>query len=779
MKRDLSIHRQIAASAVKKLSFEEKLMAFAGTAAEMEKIGLPRFWIGGEGSHGVQARNDQAGELGKPAYTTLFPNPIGMASSRDKELLRAIGRVVGTEARSLYNDRKNGSLCIWAPTVDMERDPRWGRNEEGYGEDPHLTSRMAGEYILGMAGEDPDYVLCGATLKHFYGNNVEKNRVTADSKISQQMQDDYYIRVFRETIEYATPLAAMSSYNMVNGLPSTVNPQLRNLLKKWGLTHIVSDAGALTNTVEPQRIVSKESQGAALAIKAGVDYFPDAVAGDNMHQRNAVREAIKEGLMTEEDLDASLTDKLTAYSVLGLFEDPLLPPSPYTKDTYNITKVDTKESRALARSAAGACSVLLKNEGGTLPLQKDQSVLLLGPFADRCPLDWYSGFTTKMVTLKDAISEQPDQSITAGEGLYPAVRIRLSGDTYAGLQEDKLIPVSRDQAETFRIMLWDSSRITFRCESSGKLLSTDGELSEKENGGKEPVIHQGPLECFSWFFCEAFETYDKDGNTIYFEEDNALHFWEDARICGIKNRAGKLPLTFETVTCAEEILEKQPSAEVVVAAFGLHPIINCKEDWDRTSIRMPVFQQALLDLICEKYEKTVLLLAANAPIAVKKQQESSRIPAILWAALGSEEYGNGLWDVIFGRISPCGRLPQTWYADDEQLGDMEEYDIRKNKMTYLYFDQTPLYPFGYGLTYTSFEKEILGTEPDEEGHESVTVRIKNTGKAASDEVAEVYRDREGRLYLWEDARPLDCPLAGFAKIKDIKPGQECIARISL
>ncbi|MBR5420050.1 MAG: glycoside hydrolase family 3 C-terminal domain-containing protein, partial [Lachnospiraceae bacterium] len=477
IERDLREHRKQARAAVEKLSFEEKLIAFAGTAKEMEALGLPRFWIGGEAAHGIQARNDQVGELGKPAYTTVFPNPIGMAASWDKELMHDIGEVTGIEARSLFMEGKHGSLCVWAPTVDMERDPRWGRNEEAYGEDPHLSSRMAGEYILGMAGEDPNYVRCGATLKHFYANNVEKNRRVADSNITEKLKDSYYIRVFKEVIEYAMPLAAMSSYNVVNGVPSTVNPELRSLLKAWGLTHIVADAGALTYTVDPQKVAKDEAEGAAMAIKAGVDYFPDPVAGDSMHQRNAVREAIERGLMTEADLDASLEDKLTAYSILGLFDYENtkalgldLPKPPFTKDEYNLSKVDSAYNRSVARRTAAEAVVLLKNENKALPLGKEESVVLAGPFADRCPLDWYSGYTTKMVTIREGMENQG--KILAEEGLYPYVKIRLK-DGYAGLSNGMLCKVAKEQAETFRIMLWDDKRITLRAVSNGKLLTTN------------------------------------------------------------------------------------------------------------------------------------------------------------------------------------------------------------------------------------------------------------------------------------------------------------------
>ncbi len=782
-KRDLTKHRKKAAEIVSKLNFEQKLIAFAGNAKDMESLGLPKFWIGGECAHGVQARNDQAGELGNPAYTTVFPNPIGMAATWDKELMHQIGTVAGTEARSLYMEGKNGALCVWAPTVDMERDPRWGRNEEGYGEDPHLTSRLAGEYILGMAGDDETYVRCGASLKHFYGNNVEVNRNTADSNISEELKETYYVKVFKDTIDYAMPLAAMSSYNLVNGVPSTVNPELRTKLKAWGLTHIVADAGGLTYTVERQHVAKDEAEGAAMSIKAGVDYFPDPVAGDNMHQRNAVREAIKRGLMTEEDLDASLTDKFTAYSILGLFENDELPPVPFSKEDYNMSKVDSAENRAVARRAAAECIVLLKNENETLPLKKEDSVILAGPFADRCPLDWYSGFTTKMVTIKEGMEAAAGKEIPDAT-LFPCVRLRLpkaagGKDAYAGLDQDgRVIAVEKEKAELFRIMLWDDTKFTIRAMSNNKLLTSQ---KPEELEEKDPIYEGSPEyfackdECFSWFFWEAFSFLDEKDEVISFTEENVLRFWEDERITAIRNWDGKIPAAFETVEDVPSQIEKLADADKVVACFGLHPIINCKEDYDRKSIELPPFQRRMLSLLQEKYDKVILLLSANAPLAVVPEQTSGRIPAILWACQGSEEYGNGVADVIYAKKGPAGRLPQTWYASDDQLADINDYDIKKTKMTYLYFEGEPLYRFGYGLTYSTFETAFA----DVGDEQSCLVAVRNTGKLTSDYVVAVYEDADKKRYLQDEQIPVGARLIGFERVKDVAPGQTMQVRIRL
>ncbi len=770
-KRNLEEHRRRAADEVAKLSFEQKLTAFAGTAAEMEQIGLPRFWVGGEAAHGIQARNDQAGELGVPAYTTVFPNPIGMTATWDKELMHRIGQAVGIEARSLFIAGKHGSLAPYAPTIDMERDPRWGRNEEGYGEDPHLASRMGGEYILGMAGDDENYVRCGATIKHFYGNNVEKDRTTADSNIPPELDESYYLRVFKETIDYAHPIAVMSSYNLVNSVASTVNPILREKLKKWGISYVVADAGALIHTVDPQHVAKDVAEGAAMAVKAGVDYFPDAVAGDNSLQRNAIREAIDRGLMTEADLDRSLTDKLTAYSLLGLFpydEKYSLPKAPFEKEDYDLSRVDCSEHRQLARLAASKACVLLKNDKDALPINNEESVALLGPFADRNPLDWYSGYTTHMVTLREGMeSQQPKVSVC--DDLMPRVRIKTGGG-YACIKNGMLSAGTVKEAEVFSIMLWDESRITLRTGSTGKLLTTsrpDG-FEEKDDIRIQdaPTVFAYPDESFSWFVNEAFEMYDSDGNVIYFDEDNAESFWENADIKGIKNRDGSLELSFETVESLDSRAGSLKAADKAVVCLGLHPMINCKENIDRRSIELPPFQRAMLSHVMKRYDKVILLLSCGGPVAVTKEQNDDRIRAIMWAAQGSEEYGNGVADILCGKLSPAGRLPQTWYASDDDLGDINDYDIKSAGKTYLYLKCRPLYPFGYGLSYTGFEYE-LRQKPD-----GIYVYVKNTGDTISDTVVQVYRSPDGKLYIYGQDMPKESCLAGFERVKDVAPGQK-------
>ncbi len=761
MRRDREWHLQNAKRFLDRLSTEQKLLIVSGSMEERLEAGLPAFEAFGEAAHGVQARHDQSFDLGTPVNTTVFQNPVGFAATWDKELMRNVGRVVGTEARSLYNDNLHNALCMLAPTVDMERDPRWGRNEEAYGEDPHLTSRMAGEYIRGMAGDDPDYVMCGATLKHFYGNNTEDMRSLADSNISDELKDTYYIHVFEEVIDYADPMAVMSSYNYVNGVPNTFNPELRTRLKARGLPYVSGDGGVIGLSIRLQHEANDMADALLKAIHAGMDAFPE----DKNQIREALVELLDSGRLTEEELDEVVLNRLLVFSLLGLLTPAR---DAFPREVYNASRVDTGESRALARQASSEAAVLLKNRENALPLADEDKVLLLGPFIDRCPMDWYSGVTSKQVTLKDGMKDH----LAGSEELFPYVRIRLADGSYAGVEKDRIVPVAKEEAETFRIMLWDDSRFTIRAMSNGKLLTThapEEKIINSEIPEEKFVLYAYRDEAFSWFVQEAFRMIDGQGEEIFFTEENALHFWEDARIAGIRNHDGETRLTFETVTTAEELLQKAAEAAGdcrVIASFGLHPIVNGKEEWDRTSIQLPSFQRAVLRLIRESFPEVILLLHTNSPVAILEEAEDDRVKAILWMATGSEEYGNSLQDVFFGRVSPAGCLCQTWYRDDGQLPAITDYDIKTNKVTYLYLEDEPLFRFGYGLSYTTFQKEIVGTEAGR-----VSVRVKNTGDCISDTVVQVYKRPEG-YSLWEDCSMAGGRLAAFTRLKDLKPGEE-------
>jgi len=777
MKRGLDYHIDRAKNLLEGRSLEDKLKMIYGNIEEKIALGVPYIDFSGEAAHGVQARHDQDFDLGNPEYTTIFPCPIGMAASFDSDMMHKVGDVVGTEMRSLVNEHRHNALVALAPTVDMERDPRWGRNEEAYGEDPYLTAQMAGNYILGMAGDNKDFVRAGATLKHFYGNNYEKERYTADSVIPENLKNDYYLKVFEDIISYAQPLSVMSSYNKINGVTATFNPELKTLLKSWGVPFVISDAFTLFFSVNMQKTAKDFPDAIKKAYGAGVDVFME----DWNNEIPAIKEAVEKGIVTEEDITEALTHKLTAYSMLGMMIEDLNEDHVskyFPKEDYNISKVDTAESRQLAREMTSKSVVLLKNDG-MLPLSTGlesgapKNTFLLGPFAASAPLDWYSGLSSHTVTLDEGLG-------VPYEELIPTVRIKLENGEYVGIADGKLVTVSPESAGVFNIMLWDDSRITLRAMSNGKYLTSRSPKKKSLNAtGEEDKfsLYAYPDHPFSWFLNEAFQLIDSEDEVITYDCDTALRFWEDSRIKGIKNVDGSIKISFETVDDTDSLLvnaEKMglKSDSNIVAAFGLHPMVNCKEERDRDSIELPPFQRAVLRKLRKSYKNISLLLMANAPLAVVEEDAAPEIRSILWSAFGSEELGTGIADILTGKESPAGRLPQTWYMGDLQLPDINDYDIEKNGMTYIYMTEKPLYRFGYGLTYSKFKVTL----------DSSKIKIKNIGDTPSEFVVTIYKDSDGGYHIYDNDRdgrdtegnliPVGSRLVAFDRTETIKPNEE-------
>ena len=786
MKRNVVFHRKRAEAFLSKLSFEEMILIRTGYPEDKKRIGVPYIDFPGEAAHGAQARHDQNFDLGEPVPATTFPTAIGMVSSFDKNLMRQIGRVVGTELRCMLNEHKHFGILGLAPTVDMERDPRWGRNEEGYGEDPRLAAMMGGEYVIGMEGDDPQYIISASTLKHFYANNYENERYYANSEIPNDLKEDYYLRVFKEIIEYSHPLSVMSAYNQVNGVTCTFNPENKELLKKWGVPFIVSDAFTLEYAVTQQHTAKDGADAVRKALDAGVDMFLEKPE----FEAQAVVSAFQNGIINEQDIIETLINKLTVYSMLGLLPDDMDEDGCsklFPMSEYNMSKVDTEESRQLARRSQAESVVLLKNDG-MLPLKDKKNIFAFGPFSDYAPMDWYSSVPSYMVTVSEGMA-------VGSDNLCPKVKLRFKDKNgemhFAAINNKEIVPADESAAEVFEIMLWDDSRITLKSTTSGKYMSTmspDIKFVNAEEKAEFFWLYERNEEIFSWFVNEAFILIDDKGETVRFNNDNSLRFWEDSRISGIKNVDGEMEVEFVTVSDVDSALENAildnnlDSETNILACFGLHPLVNCREDRDRDSIELPPFQRAVLRILRERFNNIAFLIMANGPVAILDEVNDPEVRSILWTAMGCQELGNGLADVIMGRVSPSGRLPQTWYTGDDQLGDIRDYDIRKNKMTYLYMEDKPLYRFGFGLTYSKFECELVSVKDSDSfvGNE-FEVTVNNIGDVTSDYVVQIYQSKDGEFYLYGDNEdgldvngrkiPIESKLVAFERVHDIKPGE--------
>lgn len=785
------------------LTLEEKFQCMGTGCPDIPRLGIRAFSLGGEGAHGIQARHDQTFDKGAPDFTTIFPNPIGMSATWDRELIRQAGQVTGTEARGLYSREKKGSLCVWAPTIDMERDPRWGRTEEAYGEDPCLAGEMAGAYVEGIQGEDPNYLRCGATVKHFYANNVEEGRIWKSSSVDPRNKWEYYLEPFRQVIEEHGAEGLMTAYNEVNGVPCILNEEVQKIAKdQWGLHHAVCDGGDMSQTVEFHHYYKDHSETVAGGLRAGVDCFTDNIE----LVRDAAREALEQGLITEEEIDRALRNHFGTMFRLGLFD----PDHPYAE--IGMDQVGTPEHHQIARKVAEEAVVLLQNKPGEagkplLPLQNSSGkIAVLGPLADVWYKDWYSGIPPYAVSPIQGLETTFGREQLLVERGTEQMRLRLSDGSYLGLLSDGRTVGRTDRAgaECFELEQWDEDRITLRSLTTGCLLTTEDDFAE----GQEGLVTASKEEAFGWFVKEIFHLNrnvgftDRGGDSASDQqkaEEISLTVWngstplfdDEDRLC-VKKRKDQAADTRTGVAGTtdqqsvqggsglrvfpeyvkdgvREAVKAAKAADTVLLFLGPNPMINCKEEIDRIHLELPPYQQKLMEQVFDANENVILVLISNIPFTIGWAKE--HIKAILLTATGGMELGNALADVISGKVSPAGRLPMTWYASEKDLPPMDDYDIIKGERIYQYFRGEPLYPFGHGMTYSRFQYEDLNVGQAGEDMLCVSACIRNAGERVADEVVQIY----GRKLNPSVKRPQKQLLA-FERVKGIEPGENRIVK---
>ncbi|BBF45253.1 beta-glucosidase [Lachnospiraceae bacterium KM106-2] len=704
------------------LTLEEKIQSLTVETPEISRLGIKAFAIGSEAAHGVQARHDEEFNKEKTVDTTTFNQPIGMSMTWDPELIQKAGKVTGVEARAIFNQQGHIGLSRWAPTVDMERDPRWGRNEEGYGEDPYLTGKMASAYIKGMQGEDPKYIQCAATLKHFYANNQEDNREVVSSSIDVRNKEEYYLEPFRRCIKEGRVESVMTSYNAVNGIPSIVNKEVKERLKgEFGLPgHVVCDMTDFTQTADSHHFTRSHAETISLAIKAGVDCFTDTKESIV----NAAKQALKEGLLTEEEIDQALRNSFRTRFRLGLMD-------PKESCSYNEIEesvVDCKEHREICLSVAKEAMVLLQNKENLLPFdpEKKESIAVIGPMADEWCMDWYAGNPPYRVTPLGGIQKRfHNAKITYVNGL-DQVRIQ-AGDHYVGLRKDGICCLcDKEDAEIFEYCNWGQNKHTLRSLSTGRYLEADVESA---------FLKVNKKEIFSWFVEEVFQ----------FEEEENRFTWKtwNGSSVGVNGQAmlhaGEKPSSFQlelVESGVEQAVKQAKEADKVIYVGGCHPIVCGKEAIDRIDMKLPPMQRKQLQEISKVNQHTVFVLITNYPYLINWEKEN--LKAILTTSSGSQELGNAIAGALAGDFSPAGRLNMTWYQNENEITDISDYDIIGGKRTYQYFEKEPLYPFGYGLSYTQFYYSDLSVQLDQKQNIQVQLMVTNKGNIQSDEVVQIY-----------------------------------------
>jgi len=592
-----------------------------GVETGVPRLGVPSYG-GSEGLHGVVQRSDKG--AGPAIPTTQFPQPPGMGETWDPALVQQAGAIQGHEARfiSQTDEYKRKILMLWGPQADLARDPRWGRSEEVYGEDPFFNGTMVVSFIHGLQGNDPRYWQSAVLMKHFLANSNEDGRTSTSSNFDERLFWEYYSVPFRMGFQQGGARAVMASYNAWNGTPMAINPILKSILvDHWHVDVISSDGGAVKDLVTQHKRFPTQEAAVVACLKAGINQFLDTY-------KTETASALKEGLISEAEIDALLRPKFRITLKLGLLDPPAMVPYDNVKNAP--LPWETEEEKAVSRKIATESVVLLKNSPGMLPLQKNstKSIAVIGPLADIVRWDWYGGKTPYTVT--------PLQGIRAAAGA--GVKINTPAD-------------ASDDAAVAAAKASDLAVVVV---------------------GNDPTC--GP---------------------------NMQHdFQSDA----------------STTPCA-------------VASDG-------REGRDRVGLTLE--QEELVKKVYAANPKTVMVLVSSFPYAINWSQEN--LPAILHMTHSSQDEGTALASVLFGDANPGGHLVTTWPKSLDQLPPMMDYNIR-NGHTYLYFKGEPLYPFGYGLSYTTFAYSHLRTSTKslaKDGSVIVKLDVKNTGSRAGDEVVQLY-----------------------------------------
>lgn len=813
--------RERAEYLVSQMTMEEKFSCFT-LRIRNDRLGLDVSTCGGEGAHGVQARAGQ-GEPYPPTPTTSFTQPIGMAATFDRELIRRAGDVTGKESRAFENAVGKSGHCRLAPTVDLCRDPRWGRNEEGYGEDPYLTGKMASAYIAGMQdehnydgtplqpGERGNRIRTGAVLKHFYANNQEYRRAYDSFDISDKVKYDYELEPFRYCAQEGHAEGVMTSYNEINHLPAMLNHEVQDILKdRWGIRYAMTDGGDFLQTVNFHRYFKTHAESLAEGVRAGVD----AMLDNPFEVTKAAKEAYERGLITEAEIDKAILRTVEELIRQGIFD----PEDPYAE--LDMADVGTDEARRISLEMSKASNILLKNENGFLPFGKDDDIALIGHVGNSWFMDWYGGTPLYKVTLKAGLEKKMHREIPyeSGQNLF---RFRV-GDQYIGGSVPAQMPRGFMKPEPAELVLVDRAedaivfeQLNWGCGSNFLYAPAYKKFVTVDMNGKISLASDEP---FTFMLmenitigmadavrlpeprnanCVELSAYWNDeecdvklycfGNRNIYLEDGKLKTDPLSRLRPESNTkeggnvaeawagSGKeaTPLRVEMVSDgiarARELAGK---AKKVVVALGCNPMMNAKEETDRSTIDMIPLQQKLLEAVYEVNPNVAVVLLTNYPYAINWMQD--HVPAILTNATGSQDLGNGLAAAIFGEASPAGRLPMTWYKSDADLPPMENYDLISHPRTYRYFDKPVLYPFGYGLSYTSFSYSGLRAEKTGGGLK-VSVTVKNTGGVTGDEVAQLYIKRVSPSGTVHPLRRL----VGFERLRNLAPGGSAEAVFSV
>ncbi|WP_436975550.1 glycoside hydrolase family 3 C-terminal domain-containing protein [Nonomuraea angiospora] len=727
---------------VRRLTLEEKVGLLHQYQAPVERLGLGAFRTGTEALHGLAW-------LG-PA--TVFPQAVGLASTWDPDLVRRVGEATSDEVLAFHHkDPAGAGRNVWAPVVNPLRDPRWGRNEEGYSEDPWLTGVMATAYARGLRGSAPEALKTAPTLKHFLAYNNETDRCTTSSNLPPRVLREYELPAFRPPIEAGVAVAVMPSYNLVNGRPAHLSPLIGEALRAWAPDDllVVSDAYAPGNLTALQGYHDTLPEAYAHAIKAGLDSFTQ---DDDRSEATLghLRDALSQGLLAEEDVDQAVRHALSIRFRLGEFD----PATPYDDISDNV--VNCPEHQALAREAARRSFVLLKNDG-LLPLDGVTKVAVIGQLGDALLEDWYSGTLPYAVTARQGLGERC-------ETVFCEAVDRVTLTAEAG-------PVSADPAGgplslgsdvgTFDLFDWGGGAYALRAVATGRFVSVDGVTLVNDQPGPN-----------GWEVRQTFRMEERPRGTLALRHISTgcyVGAGDDGVLRLVDDADQAVWLAMDVVRSGtDQAARLAAAADVAVVVVGDHPLVNGRETEDRMTLALAPGQDAVVRAVRKANPRTVMVITSGYPLTWTDDE----IPAVLWSAHGGQEYGHALAEVLFGDADPEGRLTQTWYRSEQELPDLLDYDIIASDATYLYFRGVPLHPFGHGLSYTTFDYADLRVQLDGDLVRA-RVTVTNTGPRPGVEVVQFYTHQQ-RSRVKQPLRRL----RGFEKVR-LAPGESRAVTLTL
>lgn len=762
MNPDLPIEARVE-DLVGRMTLAEKISQTVNNAAAIDRLGIPAYEWWNEALHGVA----------RAGVATVFPQAVGLAAMWDEDQLLTVAAAISDEARAKHHEfvrqgqrgRYQG-LTFWSPNINIFRDPRWGRGMETYGEDPFLTGRLAIAFIKGLQGDDPKYFKVIATSKHYaVHSGPEPKRHVFDAQASDRDLYETYLPHFRATVKEGKVYSIMGAYNRFRGESASAHQfLLQDLLRgKWGFDgYIVSDCGAIRDIHANHKIVGTAEEASALGIRRGCDLE----CGNEY--KAALEKAIKQGLLSEKELDVSVKRLFTARMKLGMFD----PPERVKWAQIPFSVNDSPQHARLAEETARKSIVLLKNAGNTLPLSKKlRTVAVIGPNADDVEvlLGNYNGTPSNPVTPLAGIRAKLGAGtkvvyargcdVAEGVASYEPVPDQALSTTVDGKRRTGVTVEFFDnlqhQGKPVRTEIAPNMKASWGNDAPHPEL-TDDRFSVRWSGEITPAeTGEYLLRASGAFGMLLFEGKPLGGRFGMAPQSVKLESGKSYRISlEVADRSGGLNVELQWSRLGRDYMAEAVAAarkaEVALLFLGLSPRLEGEEmpvqvqgfsGGDRLTIDLPKPQEDLMRAIAATGTPTVLVLLNGSAVAVN--WADANIPAIVEAWYPGQAAGIAIADALFGDYNPAGRLPVTFYKSIDQMLPFEDYSMKER--TYKYFTGTPLYPFGHGLSYTKFDYSDFSIPKSVKAGEAVTVSVKvtNTGGRAGDEVVQLYvTDRE-------------------------------------